>query len=398
MRSEKNQAHILSNIWKLNLIQAFRWFMLIMPVIVLFYKENGLSMQDIMVLQALYSLALVIFEVPSGYFSDTIGRRNSLVAGSILCTFGFFIYSLSYSFFGFLCAEMILGFGYSFISGTDSALLYDTLLETEKEKDFTRKQGRLSATANFSEAAAGILGGIIAVSSLRLNFYIETGIIALSIPVALSIVEPKTHKNLKPKITYKGFCNIIRETFSDPLLFWLIAYNAVILASTLTIVWFVQPYLKISGIPLIMFGIIWTVLNLSVGAASLSADKLKNILGNKFSFILPVILIVTGYFSLSFMNLKWAFALFILLYIARGYTLPVFTNRINLQIPSERRATVLSIRVLLTRLIFCIVGPVSGYISDCFSLRTGLLFAGTSFLLLGTISLAGLLKNHKRLE
>ena len=390
--------NVLSNIWKLNLIQAFRWFMLIMPVIVLFYKENGLSMQDIMVLQALYSLSLILFEVPSGYFSDTLGRRNSLVAGSILCTFGFFIYSLSHSFFGFLCAEMVLGFGYSFISGTDSALLYDTLLETEKEKYFTKRQGRLSATANFSEAAAGILGGIIAVSSLRLNFYIETGIIALSIPVALSIVEPKTHKNLKLKITYKDFHNIIRETFTDPPLFWLIVCNAVILASTLTIVWFVQPYLKISGIPLVMFGIIWTVLNLSVGAASLSADKIKNIFGNEFSFMLPVILVITGYFSLTFMNLKWAFVLFILLYIARGFTVPVFTNRINRQIPSERRATVLSIRVLLTRLIFCIVGPVSGYISDCFSIRAGLLFAGTSFLFLGAISLAGLLKNQKRLK
>jgi MFS family permease len=398
MRSEKTQSHILSNIWKLNLIQAFRWFMLIMPVIVLFYKENGLSMQDIMVLQALYSLALVIFEVPSGYFSDTIGRRNSLVAGSVLCTIGFFIYSLSHSFFGFLFAEMILGFGYSFISGTDSALLYDTLLEAEKEQDFTKRQGRLSATANFSEAAAGILGGIIAVYSFRLNFYIETGVIALSIPVALSIVEPKTHKNLNPKITYKDFYNIIRETFSDPPLFWLITCNAVILASTLTIVWFVQPYLKISGIPLVMFGVIWTVLNLSVGASSLSSNKIKNIFGNEFSFILPLILVVTGYFSLTFMNLKWAFVLFILLYIARGFTVPVFTNRINRQIPSERRATVLSIRVLLTRIIFCIVGPVSGYISDCYSLRTGLLFAGTSFLLLGTISLAGLLKYQNRLK
>ena len=161
MKTESAYFNILSNIWKLNLIQAFRWFMLIMPVIVLFYKENGLSMQDIMVLQAFYSLALVVFEVPSGYFSDTIGRRNSLVAGSVLCTFGFFIYSFSYSFFGFLCAEMLLGLGYSLISGTDSALLYDTLLEAEREKDFIKKQGRLSATANFSEAAAGILGGII---------------------------------------------------------------------------------------------------------------------------------------------------------------------------------------------------------------------------------------------
>jgi len=153
-----------------------------------------------------------------------------------------------------------------------------------------------------------------------------------------------------------------------------------------------------SGIPLIMFGVIWTVLNLSVGASSLAANKINNILKDKISFILPVFLVVTGYFSLTFINLKWAFVLFILLYIARGFTLPVFTNRINQQIPSERRATVLSIRVLLTRVIFCIVGPVSGYISDCFSIRTGLLFAGVFFLLLGTVSLAGLLKNHNRLE
>ena len=398
MNPEKIERNILSNIWKLNLIQAFRWFMLIMPVIVLFYKENGLSMQDIMVLQALYSLALVIFEVPSGYFSDTIGRRNSLITGSVLGTFGFIIYSLSHSFFGFLCAEMILGFGYSFISGTDSALLYDTLLETEKEKDFTKRQGRLSATANFSEAAAGILGGIIAVSSLRLNFYIETGVIALSIPVALSITEPKIHRNLKSHMTYKGFYNIIRETFTDPPLFWLIICNAVILASTLTIIWFVQPYLKMSDIPLIMFGVIWTVLNLSVGVSSLYADKLKNILGNKFSFILPVILVITGYFSLTFMNLKWAFVLFVLLYIARGFTLPVFTNRINMQIPSERRATVLSIRVLITRLIFCVIGPIAGYISDKISLRAALLFAGSFFLFLAIISLTGLLKNQKKLK
>jgi MFS family permease len=385
--------NILSNIWKLNLIQAFRWFMLIMPAIVLFYKENGLSMQDIMVLQALYSLALVIFELPSGYFSDTIGRRNSLVAGSILSTAGFFIYALSYSFFGFLCAEMILGLGYSFISGTDSALLYDTLLEAKKEKDFTKRQGRLNATANFSEAVAGILGGIIAVSSLRLNFFIETGIIALSIPVALSIVEPKTHKSLKPKMTYKGFYTIIYETLSCPPLFWLISYNAVILSGTLTIVWFVQPYLKMSGIPLVMFGIIWTILNLSVGVSSLSADKIKNLIGEKFSFVLPLFLVVTGYFLLSFLDLKWAFMLFILLYLARGFTLPVFTNLINQQIPSENRATVLSIRVLLTRLIFCLVGPVSGYISDCFSLKKGLLFAGITFLLMGAVCLAGLLAN-----
>ena len=31
-----------ANIWKLYVMQACRWFLLLMPVLVLFYQENGL--------------------------------------------------------------------------------------------------------------------------------------------------------------------------------------------------------------------------------------------------------------------------------------------------------------------------------------------------------------------
>jgi hypothetical protein len=33
-----------ANIWKLHVILACRWFLLLMPVLVLFYQENGLSL------------------------------------------------------------------------------------------------------------------------------------------------------------------------------------------------------------------------------------------------------------------------------------------------------------------------------------------------------------------
>ena len=49
------------------------------PVIVLFWQDNDLSMTRIMVLQSLYFLIIVILEVPSGYFVDVFGRRTSLI-------------------------------------------------------------------------------------------------------------------------------------------------------------------------------------------------------------------------------------------------------------------------------------------------------------------------------
>ncbi len=105
-----------SNISRLYLIKLSKWFMLIMPIVALFYNHNGLSTQSIYLLQAVYSLSVAVFEIPSGYLADVIGRKKSLIFGSVLGTFGFVIYSYSFSFESFLVAEIILGIGGSFIS------------------------------------------------------------------------------------------------------------------------------------------------------------------------------------------------------------------------------------------------------------------------------------------
>ncbi len=94
-----------------------------MPIVVPFYESNGLSMKDIMILQAVYSIAIVVLEMPSGYLADVIGRRKTLIIGAVFGIFGFATYSFSYGFLGFLIAEIILGIGQSCISGADSAML-----------------------------------------------------------------------------------------------------------------------------------------------------------------------------------------------------------------------------------------------------------------------------------
>ncbi|MFP3860730.1 MAG: MFS transporter [Bacteroidales bacterium] len=120
-----------ANIIKLYLIKISKWFMLFMPIIVLFYKNNGLSMQDIFTLKAAYSIAIVLLEIPSGYIADVLGRKKTLIIGAFLGFAGFLIYDFSFNFWGFLMAELVLGIGQSLISGADSALLYDSLKKNE---------------------------------------------------------------------------------------------------------------------------------------------------------------------------------------------------------------------------------------------------------------------------
>lgn len=78
---------ITSNIWKLYLHRTIGYFLVIMPIITIFYQENGLSMQDIFVIQSVFSLAVVLFEIPTGYFSDVFGRKKTMILGTI---FGIF--------------------------------------------------------------------------------------------------------------------------------------------------------------------------------------------------------------------------------------------------------------------------------------------------------------------
>ena len=75
--------NIYSNIWKLYVIKGLKWFMIVMPIVVLFFQENGLSLQEVMILQGMYSFMVAAMEIPSGYLADVFGRKNTLILGAI---------------------------------------------------------------------------------------------------------------------------------------------------------------------------------------------------------------------------------------------------------------------------------------------------------------------------
>ena len=68
--------HVKDNIWKLYIIKGIMWFMVAMPIIVLFFQENGLNLQEVMILQGSYSLMIALMEIPSGYIADLFGRKK----------------------------------------------------------------------------------------------------------------------------------------------------------------------------------------------------------------------------------------------------------------------------------------------------------------------------------
>lgn len=386
---------IESNIPKLYILMALRWFMIFIPIIVLFFQENGLSMQDVLILQAVFSVGVIIFEVPSGYFSDIIGRRISIIFGCSLGFIGFVIYSLSYGFWGFLLAEFILGFAMSFISGADSALVYDSLLQLGQENEYKKIEGRLRSVGSFSEGLASILGGFLAVISLRLPLVAQTVIMFFSIPVAFSLVEPPRKKLDSSENQFLNILKIVKYSLNDHAeIKWLIIYSALVGASTLTMVWFIQPYLQMVGLPLALFGMFWATMQFSVSGFSLLAHKFEALLGRRTALISLVLLPVLGYGLLSAFPWLWAIVFIEIFFFVWGISTPILKDYINRIITSDIRATVLSVKNLIGRLIFALVGPVIGWATDTYSLPTALALAGVIYSVAGVVSLLFLWKHN----
>ena len=347
------------NIIKLYLLKAVKWFMIVMPIIVLFFESKGLSLTQIMILQGTYSLFVALFEIPSGFFADIYGRKNSLLIGSIFLFLGYLIFSFLSGFNELLFAEILLGIGGSLISGADSAILYDTLLEIKEEDEYTKIEGRTYAIGNFSEGIAGVLGGFLAMTSINLPVYIQTIVMFLSIPIAMTLVEPKSSYKLAK--SFSSIITVVKDTFIyQRKLRWYIVYSSSMGIATLSIAWFVQPFLMEIDTPIIYYGIIWAFLNFTAGITS----YYSYLYNNHNLLIYTSLTMITSLILLGFNISYYGLIFIILIYLLRGIITPKLRHLININSTSERRATVLSLRSFVIRISFAVIAPVLGYISD----------------------------------
>lgn len=126
-------------------VRLYRWFrfanylLFWQGVWFLFFQER-LSTAEAVLLYATYDISVTLFEVPSGYFSDRIGRRVTLVLSGVASFIGALLLVMGDSFAAFALANLFLGLGVACVSGTDSALLYESLAADGRADEIEREE------------------------------------------------------------------------------------------------------------------------------------------------------------------------------------------------------------------------------------------------------------------
>lgn len=348
-----------------------------MPIVALYYTENGLSSFDIYLLQAVYSFSVALMEIPSGYMADVLGRKKSLVMGAVLGTLGFVLYSFASSLPLFMMAEIILGLGGSFISGSDSALLYDSLAAENKESDYLRYEGRITSLGNFAETIAAVCGGMIALWCGYRGVYIaQTCIAAIAIPASLLLTEPPQCKKIaRPNL--QQILSICKESlFLNKQLSAAILLSSAIGTATLCMAWTSQVYFVTNHLDEKSITPLWVFLNLTVAVVAAFSHKLVEKIGMRPALYIMIFYIPLGYILLGALPLILGLTSLLVFYAIRGYATPLLKDITNKYCESQTRATVLSIRSLIIRTSFSLLGPMIGVVTESYSLGYALILAG----------------------
>ncbi len=370
-------------------------FLVMIPILTLYFQDRWLTMSEIMLLQTIFSVLIVILEVPSWYFADYFKRKYSLVLGAIISSIAMVWYYFANSFWDFVIVESLLWVSASLVSWADMAYLYDELLAKKQEKNFTKISGMYESFLRFSEAIWAFLGWFLATFWFKIVILVEMFATFLSIFTSFSLKEHKKNIEKKDKLKMK---EVLKFVFKDnDKIKYLILFAAFLWSSTLIFLWLAQPYWKSLGLLLAYFWIFWAILNLLVSAWALFAYKLEKKFSFKQIFILFWIFTFIFYLILYFTsNLYLALIVSSFFWIFRGLNGPIIKDYVNREVESKMRATVLSIKNLAFRIVFSILSPFVWYFADIYNLQAAFLVSASIFFILTWIVLILLIFSYNK--
>ncbi|MCY3935820.1 MAG: MFS transporter [Chloroflexi bacterium] len=334
----------------------------------------GLNPLQLVLVGTTLEITVLLSETPTGVLADLISRRLSIIIGYVLYGIGFLIEGSFPSFVPLMLGTVFWGLGATFISGAEEAWIADEIIATNGpplQPIFLRgtqwkKMGELLAIP-FSIALAFIAVPIPILVS---------GLSHLVLAIFLAIFMPETGFQPTPRDARQPWrqlrAGISAVRLSPVLLFVLgIALFYGVYSEGFDRLWtkhlldhFTLPI--IGTLPIFIW---WGILN---GVSSLLSIFLAEFTRRQLTTgshrVIWLMLSITLFISLGiffYAQIRWlVFALlaYIFITVLRTLYIPLFTGWINGFIPSEVRATVISLIWQVDSVGQIAGGPPIGYV------------------------------------
>ncbi len=347
----------------------------VIPVILPYYRDQmGLDFKDFLLGEACFAAVVVLLEVPTGWISDVWKRKNTLMLGAFFDLLGYMCLLIGDNLFWAILGQSIIGVGISLISGTNSAMLYDSLLSEGREAEYRRLEGRRGSFGFYSVAFASIIGGLLYPIDHQLPLILSMAAIAMAMVMAFTMDEPTRHKRRPEKHPLADMAETARYALrghADVGL--IILFAAAMFCSTKLIMWSQQPYYMAMGLHESLYGLLMAAGFLMAGASSQLGHKLDGRVGS-VKMLAGIWVVAISVCLIASLYLGWAGVVLLMVggSCLYGIAFPRVSEAINNRVDSARRATVLSTQSLMSSLFFIPVSTLMGYVSDSYGVEGAL--------------------------
>jgi len=181
------------NIKLLALFNFFTDFNFYSAILILYFAKITGSYTLAM---SLYSVAMVssaVFEIPTGIFSDKIGRKKTITLGAIFALSSVVYYAIGISYWFLFIGALFEGLSRAFYSGNNNAFLHDSLSELKKSDSYDHYLGKVSAMFQVALTIGTVIGSVIAYFSFAWVMWLSVIPQGVCVIISLFFLEPRKH-------------------------------------------------------------------------------------------------------------------------------------------------------------------------------------------------------------
>lgn len=334
---------------------------------VLYLGFKGMSLGQVGLLEGIFHIASFLFEVPTGAMADLIGRKRVLLLGRMLSIVSTILLLTSNNFFLFAISFILSAASYNLNSGSEEALVYDSMKEAGKDDDYITVNGRLNFLMEVSQGAASFLGGVLSDISYILTYSFQVLKDIASFFAGTMFEEPCCYEK-EEILGVKEHAVVCYEILKNnrAVRMVLLYYPVVFSFHTLTF-FYGQQHFSNLGLSKTYIALLMLASGIVCSISALCAKSFDRIFKEKAKYIATLIIAVS-IFGFGFESIITSILCFLILNFANSLLYPISSNALNELIPSEQRATIISVNSMLFSMVMIVIFPIAGFLGDKFGL------------------------------
>ncbi|GEM_PF-5096013 len=384
-----------SNIKKYYIYKALYGVLLPSAFFTIFMVSKGLSYAEIGLTESVFGIAM-LFEIFGGAFSDLVGRKITTFIYTLVVAISCGLYLISNTFWDFALLNFIWGIGLAIGAGADNALIYDSLKDVGRAKEFIKIFGRARMFFLISGMLGIIAGSYLYAINEKLPFLIGPVFFVLSGFVFLSMHERRIKHNYSIKNHYLQIKKGAYYVLFHKNIRWVVLYGMLATVCFSFFGMIQTPFILSAGFKMTDLGWIAALVIAMEALFSYSAEYLHRLFCEKTCFKLILAGKVLSLAGFSYFTGVKILPLFLMQKFSSGFGMTFAEHYLQKHAESKIRATVAAVEGFAFDISLILSTPIWGYLSDVYSIQiTFLLMSVFIFLFGGLLMIRFPLHRHK---